>query len=193
MAPTNTEVKKGNRKKGGAQKQAELEEEKQHNAELEMQIQGEVERAHEENLIRRGASDLEGEGEEKEMENSLEPGEETMTESPAFSFAIPQPLTAMRKGAAISKPPITSTKISKDTNFLKRSMDDLSFIPEPLTRKNPKTTVEEENSILKQILVKLESLARTVESQTTHILALEKQLEELTMHSKENIQASKES
>lgn len=49
----------------------------------------------------------------------------------------------------------------------------------------------EENSILKQILVKLESLAQTVESQNTHILALRKQLEELTMHSKGNIQANK--
>lgn len=52
---------------------------------------------------------MEEEGEEKEMEDSLEPGEETMTESPAFSFAIPRPSTAMRKGATISKLPITPT------------------------------------------------------------------------------------
>ena len=51
--------------------------------------------------------------------------------------------------------------------------------------------LKEENSILKQILVKLESLAQTVESQTTQILALKKQLKELTMHSKGNIQANK--
>ena len=149
MASTNTKVKKGNRKKEGAQKQAELEVEKQHNGELEMQIQGKLEKAHEENLIRGGASNLDKKGEEKEIENSLELGEEIKTKNPAFSFAIPQPLAVMRKGAAINKPPITPTKISGDTNFLKRSMNDLLFTPIPLTRKNPKVTGNEENSILK--------------------------------------------
>lgn len=39
--------------------------------------------------------------------------------------------------------------------------------------------------------MKLESLTQTVESQTTHILALEKQITELTTHSNGNIQANK--
>ncbi len=46
MAPDNTEDKKGNKKKGGTRSsQADLEEENQQNAELEMQIQGEIEKA----------------------------------------------------------------------------------------------------------------------------------------------------
>ena len=157
-----------------------------------------MERAQEENLIRGGASGLEEEEEEeeedmKEMEDSLEQEEGTMTESPAFSFAIPRPSAAMRKGAAISKPPITPNKISRDTNFLKRSINNLSFTPERLTRKNPKNTLGDENSILKQVLVKLETPTQTVESQTTHILALEKQLGGLNTHSKGNVQANKAS
>ena len=39
--------------------------------------------------------------------------------------------------------------------------------------------------------MRLESLTQTVESQTMHILALEKQIKELTTHSKGNIQANK--
>lgn len=72
-----------------------------------------------------------------------------MTESPAFSFAIPQSSAAMHKGAAISKPPITLTKIFEDTNFLKRSVNNLLFTLKLLIRKNLKTTLEEENSIFK--------------------------------------------
>lgn len=48
MAPANLEDKKGTKKKGGARtRQADAEEETQHNAELEMQIQGEIMRAQE--------------------------------------------------------------------------------------------------------------------------------------------------
>lgn len=62
MAPTNTEVKKANRKKWNIQKQAEMGEEKQTNAELELQIQGEIERAQEENLVQGGTISREEEG-----------------------------------------------------------------------------------------------------------------------------------
>lgn len=46
MAPANSEDKKGTKKKGGTRtRQADAEEETRHNAELEMQIREEMERA----------------------------------------------------------------------------------------------------------------------------------------------------
>ncbi len=68
MAPTNTEVKKANRKKWNIQKQAEMGEEKQTNAELELQIQGEIERAQEENLVQGGTISREEEGDGEKIE-----------------------------------------------------------------------------------------------------------------------------
>lgn len=78
MALAITEVKKGNRKKGGTWKQAELEEEDQRSTELEMQIQGKMERAQKKNMIWGGASgpeEVEEEEEERkegEIEDSIE-------------------------------------------------------------------------------------------------------------------------
>lgn len=80
MAPTKTEVKKGNRKKGGTQKRVESEEENQRDAELERQIQGEIERAQDQSMIQGDESRLEEEeeGEEgRETEDSSKQEEET--------------------------------------------------------------------------------------------------------------------
>lgn len=78
MALAITEVKKGNRKKGCTWKQAELEEEDQRNTELEMQIQGKMERAQKKNMIwgdASGPEEAEEEEEERkegEIEDSIE-------------------------------------------------------------------------------------------------------------------------
>lgn len=72
MASANIKAKKANWKKEGIQKQVELDEKKQHNAELELQIQGQMERAHEKNLVWEFASGWEEEGEgEEEDENEM--------------------------------------------------------------------------------------------------------------------------
>lgn len=49
----------------------------------------------------------------------------------------------------------------------------------------------DESYIFRQILYKLDSLSQTVASQTAHIQALEKQVEELTTLAKGNIQEDK--
>ena len=195
MAPAITEIRKSGRKKGSAHKEAEPDKES-HNSEVEMQIQSEMERSEREKLTQNAVSGLEedelGEEEEaEEMEDSVDKGKETMNENSAFIFNIPRPRTAPRKGT--SKVPRTPTKISGDPKFLKRSINDLSFTPEPLERKNPRTSQMDENLILGQILAKLDSLSQTVETQTKHIRALEKQVEELTTQAKGNTQANKAS
>lgn len=88
MAPANTEDTKGNKKKGGTRSsQADLEEENQQNAELEMQIQGEIEKAQGEDRVQRHGGGLD---EEEEMEDSTEQRENTMNKDSEFSFVAPR-------------------------------------------------------------------------------------------------------
>lgn len=129
--------------------------------------------------------------EEEEKEDSSDQEEGTINEESAFSFIVPRQPVTTPKSKTLRKSPITPTKISGDSNFLKRSINDLSFTPEPLTRRNPRITQGDENTILRQILSKLDMLSQTVKSQSAHILTLEKQLEEFTTHSKGDIQADK--
>lgn len=72
MAPTKTEVKKGNRKKGGTQKRIEEEEEEenQRNADLGGQIQGEMERAQDQGMIQEDKSGFEEDEEGREGEGT---------------------------------------------------------------------------------------------------------------------------
>lgn len=76
-------------------------------------------------------------------------------------------------------------------NFLIRPINDLSFTPEPVLQKKPKITKEIKNILLGQILSKLEKLSKTVKNQTTHILSLEKKIEDLSTYSKKNIDIAK--
>ncbi len=188
MAPANTEDKKGNKKKGGTQSsQADLEEENQQNAELEMQIQGEIEKAQGEDRVQGHGGGLD---EEEEMEDSIEQRENTINKDSEFSFVAPR-ASRTRNERESRKAPVTPTKVFENSNFLKRSINDLSFTPEPLTRKNPRTWQKSEDSLFSQILSKLELLSETVESQTAQIVALETRIEELITLSKGNNQANK--
>ena len=193
MAPSKTAVK-GNRKKGGSQRQVELEERNQCNEELEQQIREEMERAQDQNMLE-GDGSVFGEEDEEEgrnrAENVPEEDEGGANRKSAFEFIVPRPVTAPKSQKSLRKMPITPTKISGELNFLKRSINDLSSTPEPVTRKNPGITKEIENILLSQILSKLDKLSETVETQTGYILALEKKIEELSAHSKGNIQTAK--
>ena len=188
MAPANSEDKKGTKKKGGTRtKRADAEEETQHNAELEMQIREEMERAQEGSSAQAGA----GGQEEVEMEDNVEVGEDGMNENSEFSFVAPHASRNMRENATSGKEPVTPTKVQGNSSFLKRSLDDLSFTPEPPVRKNPRTLQKIKDHLLVDILSKLESLSKVVESQTAHIVALESRVEELSTLSKGNLQANK--
>lgn len=192
MAPLKTAVK-GSRKKSGAQKRVESEEENQCNKELERQIRGGMERAQDQSMSQGDESELEEEEVREEGEGAEDGSEEDegiTDRKSAFSFAVPRPVTAP-KSKVLGKLPVTPTKIFGELNFLKRSINDLSSTPEPITRKNPRITKEIESILLSQILSKREKLSETVESQTAHILALEKKIEELSTHSKGNIQTVK--
>ena len=192
MAPSKTAVK-GSRKKSGAQKSIELDKENQCNQELEKQIQDEMERAQDQSMPERDESVMEEEemtDGEKEVEDRSEEDEGTTKRNSAFRFAVPRPVTAP-KSRVSGKAPVTPTKISGELNFLKRSINDLSSTSEPVIRKNPRITKEIENILLSQILSKLEKLSETVESQTAHILSLEKKIDELSIHSKGNIETAK--
>lgn len=103
------------------------------------------------------------------MENNVDQEGETMNENSAFIFNILPPRNATREG--MGKSPRTPTQISGDRKFLKRSINDLSFTPEPLERKNPRTSRMDESLILRQILSKLDSLSQTLEIQTKRIRA----------------------
>lgn len=89
--------------------------------------------------------------------------------------------------------PRTLIRISSNPKFLKRSINDLSFTLETPEQKNLRTSRIDESLVLGQILSKLDALFQTVETQTKHIRALEKQVEELTMQAKGNTQANKAS
>lgn len=188
MAPSNTEDKKGNEKEGGTRtNRSDLEEENQQNVELEMQIQGEMKRAQGGDRAQVHGEGLEGEA---EMEDEIEDRENIPNKEAKFSVVAPRaPRTRSERN--LRGDPVTPTKIFGDSKVLKRSINDLSFTPEPLTRKNPKTGQNIEDSFLSQILFKLELLSKTVESQTAQIVALESRIEELTMLSKGNNQVSK--
>ncbi len=113
-----------------------------------------------------------------------------MNEDSEFSFvALRAPRTRSERESC--KAPVTSTKIFENSHFLKRSINDLSFTPEPLIRKFPRTWQKSKDSLFLQILSKLELLSETVKSQTTQIVALETRIEELTTLSKRNNQANK--
>lgn len=180
------ENKKGNKKKGGARnRQVDSDEENQLNAEIEMQIQDEIEKAKEGDSMSDSAS---GVG-ELEVRDGSKHDDIIMNGDSMFSFVAPQALPTLRNGDTVNRDPVTPTKILENPNFIKRSINDLSFTPEPITWK--KFLQTQDNSLLSQILSKLDPLSNTVESQIAHILALEKRIEELILHSKRNTQASK--
>ncbi len=159
-----------------------------------MQIQSEMERSQRGDVTQEAAGELEEGGveeEDGEMEDSVDQGVETTNENLAFSFKIPRPSSTIWEGR--TRALITPTKISGDPKFLKRTINDLSFTPKPLERKNPRATRMDESFIFKQILSKLDSLSQTVETQTKHICTLEKRVEELTMQIKGKAQANKAS
>lgn len=183
-----TENKKGNKKKGGTRnRQVDSDEENQLNAEIEMQIQDEIEKA----LEGGDSSDSAGGGKEAVIGDLREQNDVSINGTSKFSFEAPRALPSTRNSDTTSREPVTPTKFSENHNFLKRSINDLSFTPEPDTRKNPRPLHSQNNSLLTQILSKLPALSNTVESQTAHIVALEKRIEEVTFHSKGNTQASK--
>lgn len=127
---------------------------------------------------------LDGTGNVGEMEagDVSEQNDITMSGGSIFSFVAPQALPTLRNSDATNREPVTPTKFLENPNFLKRSINDLFFTPEPVTRKRFSQT--QDNILLTQILSKLDLLSDTVESQTAHILALEKRIEKLTFHSK---------
>ncbi len=117
---------------------------------------------------------FEEEDERNRAENIPEEDEGGANRKSAFEFVVPRPITAPKSQKSLRKMPITSTKISGELNFLKRSINNLSFTPKPVTRKNPEITEEIKNILLNQILSELDKLSETVETQIGYILALEK-------------------
>lgn len=67
---------------------------------------------------------------------------------------------------------MTSIKISGDSTFLKKLINNFLFILEPLTQKNARTIRMDESFIFGPILSKLDFLFQTIESQTKYILYL---------------------
>lgn len=179
MIPASTKEKKGSKKKGGTQvRQGEVDRENQLAAGVERQIQEEGERARE---VTSTPSDLSG-VEEMKIGDTLEQGSKTVNGNSSFSFEALHPPRIE---------PVTPTKFSENSKFLKKSINDLSFMPEPIVRKNSRTHHFQDSSLFTQILSKLDMLSETVESQTAHIVALEKRMEELTFQSKRQTQANK--
>lgn len=179
ITPASAKEKKGSKKCGDHRNaQAEFDEESKMMAEVERQIQEEGKRA------QREGTSLQGEVTEAMMEtaNTSDDEEVNKTNGPQFTFEKPH---------ALGKEPVTPTRFSENANFLKRSINDLSFTPEPPIRKNPRIQDLRDNSILCQILSKVEALSKTVEGQSAHIIALEKRIEELTSQSKIHLQANK--
>ena len=139
------------------------------------------------------------------MEDNVDMGEGGINENSEFNFVAPHASRNMRENATSGKEPVTPTKVQGNSSFLKRSLDDLSFTPEPPVRKNPRTLHKIKDHLHVDILSKLKSLSKVVESQTAHIVALESwvesqtahivalesQVEELSTLSKDNLQANK--
>lgn len=179
ITPASAKEKKGSKKCGDHRNaQAEFDEESKMMAEVERQIQEEGKRA------QREGTSLQGEVTEAMMEtaNTSDDEEINKTNGPQFTFEKPH---------ALGKEAVTSTRFSENANFLKRSINDLSFTPEPPIRKDPRIQDLRDYSILCQILSKVEALSKTVEGQSAHIIALEKRIEELTSQSKIHLQANK--
>ncbi|MCJ1345401.1 hypothetical protein MMC31_003608 [Peltigera leucophlebia] len=105
-----------------------------------------------------------------EIGDTLEQDRKTMNGNSSFSFEASH---------APRIESVTPTKFSKNST------------PGPIIRKNPRIHHFQDISLLTQILSKLDVLSETVESQTAHIVALEKRVEELTSHSKGQTQAIK--
>lgn len=179
MISASAKEKRGSKKKGETQvRQGEVDGENQLAAGVERQIQEEREKAQE---VVSTQCDLRG-VDEMEIGDTLEQSSKTMNGNSSFSFEASHPPRIE---------PVTPTKFSENSKFLKRSINDLSFTPEPIVRKNPRIHHFQDSSLLTQILSKLDVLSETVESQTAHIVALEKRIEELTFQSKGHTQANK--
>lgn len=127
---------------------------------------------------------------EKDVEEKSKKDKGTIKRNSAFLFVVSRSVT-VSKSRASEKAPVTPTKMSRELNFFKRSINNLLFTSEPVIRKNPRITKEIENILLSQILSKLEKLSETIESQTAYILSLEKKIDELSNHSKRNIKTAK--
>lgn len=152
MTPASTKDKKGSKKKEGTQAgQADVGGESQLIAEVERQIQEEREKAQEEESTQGDMSRVD----EMEIGDTAGQGSKTMNNNSVFSFeAMHVP----------SRDPVTPIKFSEKPNFLKRSINDLLFTPEPLTKKNPRV----DSSLLNQILSKLETLSGTRKSNRSY-------------------------
>ena len=135
MAPAITENKKGNKKKGETRnRQVDLDEENQLNAGIEMQIQDKIEKA----LEGGNLSDSAGGGKEAVIGDLSEQNDVSMNGTSKFSFEAPRALPSTRNSDATSKKWVTPIKFFENPNFFKRSINNLSFTPEPNTRKSPK-------------------------------------------------------
>lgn len=187
MAPANVENKKGKKNGGTRNSQTDSDGENLLSVEIEIQIQGEIEKAQDGESFSKNISDLE-DAEDVSVQSGT-----TMSANSKFDFVGPRVLPPMTDSERSNREPVTPTKFSEYPSFLKRSINDLSFTPERIARKNLRLSKRHDNSLLAQILSKLSSLSDIVDSQTAHIIALEKRIEELTTHSKENTQINKAS
>lgn len=116
-------------------------EKKSYNIEAECQIQSKMRRSEGGNTtwgVTGGPDEEEEKDKEKNMKNSVNQKVETMNENSTFGFDILYLPIAIRE--SMSKSLITPTKISENSEFLKKSINDFSFTPELLTRKNARTT-----------------------------------------------------
>lgn len=90
-----------------------------------------------------------------EIRDTLEQGSKTVNGNSLFSIETSYPT---------SIEPVTPTKFSENSKFLKRSINNLSFTPKPIIRKNPRIHCFLDSSFLTQILSKLDILWEIVES-----------------------------
>lgn len=187
MAPANVENKKWKKKGGTRKRQTDSDDENLLSAEIEMQIQGEIEKAQEGESFSKSISDLD----DAETEDVSVQRGTTMSANSKFNFVGPRVLPPMPDSDRPNREPVTPTKFSEHPSFLKRSINDLSFTPERIARKNLRLSEGHDSSLLAEILSKLSLLSDTVDSQTARIVALEKRIEELTTHSKGNTQINK--
>lgn len=102
----------------------------------------------------------------------------TINKDSMFSFVIAQTLLTLHNDNVINKEQVTSTKFLKNSNFLKKLINDLFFIFKLITKK--KFLQTKNNSFFTQILSKLDLFSNTMESQIVHILTLENRIEKFT-------------
>lgn len=162
MASASADNKKGKKKGGTRIKPVDSDKENLLNAEIELQIQGEIEKAQEEEGL---------------LRNIGSEGAKALPSTPDREVG--------------DRAPVAPTRFSEHPKFLKRSINDLSFTPEPVTRKTPKYSEGHDVSLFAQIVSKLDSLSIIVESQSAHIKALGKRIDELMVSSKGNTQINK--